>query len=92
MQGFEWAVKNLSVRTPYELESKGVNVFFAPHITPDVRVVDLSDGKIRGFSPDDKRPSSGYYAELESMKRYCSENGASLGEEDGAVSLARSDS
>lgn len=55
MQGFEWAKAQLGVRTPYDLESKGVTVFFAPHIQDDVKVVDLADGRVVRYPTGEPR-------------------------------------
>jgi hypothetical protein len=87
MQGFEWAENNLGVRTPYDLESRGINVYFAPHIAPDTKVVDLGDGRITSFDGDQKRPSTGYFAEFQSMERYCHEQGNAFEERNGALTL-----
>ncbi|MBI3966402.1 MAG: hypothetical protein HY329_12285 [Chloroflexi bacterium] len=41
MIGFEWAQNNLAVATPQELQGKGVNVYFAPSIRAEHKVVNL---------------------------------------------------
>ena len=52
MQGFEWAEHNLGVKTPHELQSEGVNVYFAPMIAPEEKVVNLANGRVERFFED----------------------------------------
>jgi hypothetical protein len=90
MQGFEWAEGNLGVRTPYDLESRGVTVYFAPHISPDTKVVDLSDGHVESFAGEEKRPTTGYFADFGSLEKFCRENGSHFTETNGSVTLQTS--
>lgn len=87
MQGFEWAKAQLGVRTPYDLESKGVTVFFAPHIQDDLKVVDLADGRVVRYPTGEPRPRSGYFADYETLVDFCSASGASVAEADGSLRL-----
>lgn len=86
MQGFEWAENNLSVQTPHQLQDEGVNVYFAPMIAPNEKVVNLANGHVERFTEDEHRPKSGYYAEFGSLTRFCRYHGIPLTETDGQVS------
>ena len=86
MRGFEWAENNFRAASPHEFQSRGVNVYFAPNISPAVRVVNLADGRVDAFQPDEERPRHGYYADLESLERYCRKHGIPLSVTDGQVS------
>jgi hypothetical protein len=85
MDGFEWGQTALGANTPEELQRHGVNVFFAPNVKPTTKVVNLADGRIGSFQENEHRPKSGYYAEFDSLVRYCERNGAALLETDGAA-------
>jgi hypothetical protein len=87
VEGFAWAENNLGVQAPYELQGQGVNVFFAPMISPDEKVVNLANGRVERFVADEPRPQAGYYAEYASLERFCRENGLPLTETDGQVSI-----
>ena len=87
MQGFEWAERNLRVLTPEELQGKGVDVYFAPRISPATKVVNLQDGRVDGFSEGQERPRAGFYASFDSLARFCLAMGRPLVETDGQVSL-----
>lgn len=86
MEGFAWTGNNLGVTTPQELQSRGVSVYFAPNIAPDERVVDLATGRVERFRREEDRPASGYYADLESLARYCRAQGIPLNEVNGQIS------
>ena len=86
MEGFEWAGNNLRVETPQELQAKGVNVFFAPNIRPDTKVVNLANGLIATFQADEPRPEHGYFADYQGLVRYCDQNGIPFSETNGQVS------
>lgn len=86
MQGFEWAEQNLSADTPHNLQVRGVNVFFAPNISPDIKVVDLGSGRVELFQTEEHRPQTGYYIDYDDLERYCRENGIPLVETNGQVS------
>jgi hypothetical protein len=87
MEGFEWAENNLGVQEPHQLQNEGVNVYFAPMIAPNEKVVNLANGRVERFMEDEQRPRSGYYAEFESLERYCRYHGIPLNETDGHVSV-----
>lgn len=86
VERFEWAQNNFGVETPHQLQSQGVNVFFAPNISPDTKVVNLEDGRVQLFVPEEHRPQEGYYADYESLARYCRERGIPLVETNGQMS------
>jgi hypothetical protein len=86
MEGCEWAENNLGVETPHELQAQGVNVFFAPNISPDTKVVNLANGRVESFFAAESRPLSGYYADYDSLARFCRERGLPLVETSGQVS------
>ena len=65
MDGFEWALDNLAdygADSPHGLQAQGVNVFFAPNIEPNTKVVDLGTGRVVRFVDGERRPLRGYYA------------------------------
>lgn len=86
MDGFEWAENNLDVRDPPELQNRGVNVFFAPNIESGKKVVNLADGSVEFFWPEEHRPESGFFADYESLARYCRRPVIPLTETEGYVS------
>lgn len=87
MDGFEWAENNLGAQTPHQLQNDGVNVYFAPLIAPNEKVVNLANGVVERFVEDEPRPEHGYYAEFESLARYCRARGLPLTETNGQVSI-----
>ena len=86
MRGFEWAENNLDVDTPQALQAQGVNVFFAPNIRREIEVVNLADGRVEWFHPDEEVPESGYYADKAGLERYCLQHGIPLNETNGQMS------
>ncbi|MBI3967592.1 MAG: hypothetical protein HY329_18295 [Chloroflexi bacterium] len=56
MHAFEWAENNLRAQTPHELQSRGVNVFFAPNVEAGCKVVNLADGRVDSFQTEEERP------------------------------------
>ena len=87
MENFAWGHDALGANTPKELQRHGVNVFFAPNIRAGVRVVDLATGGVTIFNEDQPRPKAGYFADLESVARYCERAGASMEERDGLARI-----
>jgi hypothetical protein len=87
VDGFDWAQNNLGAETPHALQGQGVNVYFAPSIRPGVKVVDLATGRVAFFQEDEDRPQEGYFADLESLERYCLERGLPLNETNGLMVL-----
>jgi hypothetical protein len=90
MDGFTWALNNLATYgadSPHGLQALGVNVFFAPNISPDTKVVDLDTGRIMRFVDGERRPLSGYFAEFDSLARFCLKRGIPLIETNGQVSV-----
>ena len=87
MEGFEWAENNLGVQTPHQLQDEGVNVYFAPMIAPDQKVMNLANGRVERFVDGEERPHAGYYAEFVSLARFCRYHGLPLTETDGQVSI-----
>jgi Raf kinase inhibitor-like YbhB/YbcL family protein len=86
MQGFEWAERNFNAWTPDELQARGVNVYYAPNIEAERKVVNLANGRVENFWCEERRPESGYYADFESLARYCRSREIALVETDGVVS------
>lgn len=84
---FAWAANNFDVATPHELQGQGVNVFFAPQISPETRVVDLADGRVTEFADGQTRPRHGLYADYDGLTRYCLRHGLPLTETNGQVSI-----
>lgn len=87
MQYFGWAENNLDVRTPHELQDRGVQVYFSPNIPSDQRLVDLENGNVRTYFDGEDRPQVGYYAEEQSLERYCRDNGLPFHETSGTASV-----
>lgn len=87
VEGFEWAENNLGVQTPHQLQDQRVNVYFAPMIAPDEKVVNLANGRVEQFVEDEPRPDAGYYAEFASLERFCRVNKLPLTEIDGQASV-----
>ena len=87
MEYFEWAQNNLDVETPHELQNRGVQVYFAPNIPSNVRLVDLEDGSIDTFHEGEDRSQVGYYADYDSLRRYTEEHGLPFVETGGRVSI-----
>ncbi|MPZ98956.1 MAG: hypothetical protein GEU80_06370 [Dehalococcoidia bacterium] len=90
MDGFEWASDNLGAAEPHELQRRGVTVFFAPNIERSIKVIDLSDGHVDVFRPEEHMPTAGYFAEFGSLERHCLRLGRPVMETDGFVQLQRS--
>lgn len=87
MDGFAWAENNRDVGTPRALQGRGVNVFFAPQIAPETKVVDLADGRVTQFADGQERPQDGLYADYDGLARYCQREGIPLSETGGRVSI-----
>jgi hypothetical protein len=83
----DWAQQNLRCDDPHDLQSRGLQVYFAPQVERGVRVVDLSDGRVDTFRADEAIPTQGYFVEFDSLARYCVRWGAPLQEVDGLVTL-----
>jgi hypothetical protein len=87
MDYFQWAEDNLDVRTPHELQDRGVQVYFSPNIASNERLVDLENGNVRTYHDGEDRPQVGYYAEERSLERYCREHGLPFYETSGTASV-----
>jgi hypothetical protein len=88
---FAWAHNNLGVETPHELQERGVNVFFAPNISSDIKLVNLANGQVVTFHDGEKRPDRGYFADFESLERYCHKHDIPFIETSGIVSTQPAD-
>jgi hypothetical protein len=86
MEQFNWAANNLRVDDPHELQTRGVNVDFAPQIEGEKKVVHLSDGRFEYFWDEERRPRQGYYADFGSLERHCRNKGLRLEETEAYVS------
>lgn len=87
MEEFAWAENNLDVASPQELQGRGVNVYFAPQIAPETKVIDLADGSVTIFTEGQSRPDHGLYANHDGLERYCRKEGLPLSETNGQVSV-----
>jgi len=87
VEGFEWAENSLDAQSPHQLQNEGVNVYFAPNIAPNEKVVNLANGLVERFAEDEPRPLRGYYAEFESLDRFCRYRQLVLIETDGQISI-----
>lgn len=87
MEGFEWAEANLNAESPHELQSRGVNVYFAPNIGAEMKVINLADGRVEQFWKEEDRPQTGYYLNAEDLARYCRQHGLPYSENNGQISL-----
>jgi hypothetical protein len=87
MQYFQWAENNLNVQTPHELQDRGVQVYFAPNIPANVKLVDLEDGTVDSFHDGEERSRVGYYADYDSLQRYTREHNLPFLESEGRVSV-----
>lgn len=99
MEGYEWAEQNIEGQVPLDLSSpralqaQGVQVYFAPQIESDRKLVNLADGRVEQFFEGEERPLEGYYADWDSLERFCRQHGLPLHEVDAqAVMLASADS
>ena len=89
MDGFEWALENFGdygADSPHGLQALGVNVFFAPNISSNIKLVNLDTGRITRFVDGEQRPLTGYYADFESLARFCRKREIPLVETNGQVS------
>ena len=85
MEFFEWAQNNLAVETPHELQARGVQVYFAPNIPSNVKLVNLRTGRVVSFHVGEQRPLNGYYAEYDSLQRYAEKYRLPFAEIEGLV-------
>jgi hypothetical protein len=85
MERFSWAENNLRADDPHELQHKGVQVYFAPNVPANERLVDLESGRVDTLQDGEPKPKRGYFAELESLGRYCRRAGIPLSEQDGRM-------
>jgi hypothetical protein len=87
VEEFAWAQNNLGADTPHHLQDRGVNVYFAPEIPYETKVVNLANGRVERFATGEHRPERGYYADYGSLERFCREHGISFSETNGQVSV-----
>lgn len=98
MDGFEWAQQNIEPRvrgdipSPQALQERDVQVYFAPMIASDQKLVNLADGRIEQFFEGEEQPESGYFAEFDSLEQFCRREGIPPSEVDAqAVMLPTGD-
>lgn len=91
MEGFDWAQNNLGAQSPHQLQSEGVNVYFAPNIAPDDKVVNLENGTVQRFQEGEHRPLHGYFADVTSLREYRRVHGLPLIETNGQMSVIASE-
>jgi hypothetical protein len=84
MRGFEWAERNLAVHTPDQLRTRGAKLYHAPRAARNSRLIDLGSGRVEQIREGD-RPSGRWYAEFDSLVRYCVRTGIPLAAQDGQV-------
>lgn len=93
MKDFEWAEGNLQgrveadVSSPRRLQEAGVQVYFAPQVDSDRKLVNLTNGRVEQFFADERRPQEGYYADFDSLERFCRREGLPLQETDAQAVL-----
>lgn len=87
MDFFEWAQNNLNVQTPHELQDRGVQVYFAPDVPRNVKIVNLGTGTVTSFNDNEERSKVGYYADFDSLRRYAHEHNLPFHETSGLVSV-----
>jgi hypothetical protein len=87
VHAMQWAADNLGCDDPHDLQSRGVQVYFAPQIRRGPRVIDLSDGRVNTLREDEHAPDLGYFAEYDSLAAYCRRWGVPMQEVDGVVVL-----
>ena len=85
--GFAWAEHNLGADTPHGLQDQDVDVHFAPNIPSDAKVVNLANGRIARFFDAEERPEQGYYADFQTLARYCEGKGLLLIETNGQAEI-----
>lgn len=86
--GFDWAGDNFPVDTPHQLQDQGVQVYFAPNIPSDVKLVNLATGTLATYYPGEDRPTGNtFYADYDSLQRYCAEHNLPFIETSGTVSV-----
>ena len=86
--GFQWARNNLTVDTPHQLQDRGVQVYFAPNIPSDSKLVNLASGTLATYYPgEDRPPRDAYYADFDSLGRYAEEHNLPFIETSGTVSV-----
>jgi hypothetical protein len=57
--GFDWAQDSVDVDTPHELQGRGVQVYFAPNVPSDVKLVNLVSGTLATYHDGEDRPPRG---------------------------------
>jgi len=86
--GFDWACDNLAVDTPHHLQDRGVQVYFAPNIPSDVKLVNLGSGTLATYYDGEERPpADAYYADFDSLRRYAEDHNLPFIEMSGTVSV-----
>jgi hypothetical protein len=78
-----WGRSNLRAETPEALTTAGVTVHYSPNVPSEVRVIDLDDGRIDTSHDGQERPEHGWFADYESVARYCEAHGLPLEEVNG---------
>ena len=85
MENFEWAQNNLAVDTPHHLQDRGVQIYFAPNVPRERKIVELGTGSITQFGDNETRSQVGYYADFDSLQRYAREHDLPFTEMNGQV-------
>lgn len=88
MDNFTWAQNNLGVDTPHHLQDRGVQVYFAPNIPSEVKIVNLDRGTITSFHEGEERtPEGNFYAEFDSLERFVRRQNLPFAESGGIVEV-----
>jgi hypothetical protein len=88
MENFTWAQNNLGIDTPHHLQDRGVQVYFAPNIPSNVKIVNLDRGTVTSFHDgEDRTPEGNYYAEFNSLERFAREENLDFVESNGIVEV-----
>ncbi len=87
MDWFVWAQNNLDAQTPHELQARGVQVYFAPNIPYNVKLVNLGIGTVTEFHTGEDRGQYGLYADYDSLERYTRKHNLPFVESGGQISV-----
>lgn len=85
--GIDWALNNLQVESVEQLQRGTVNVYRTPNIPDETKVVNLDDGQVLTFFQGQERPD-GFFAEIETLERYCLREGIPLAEVEGQLTVS----
>ncbi len=85
MAAFYWMTHVFGASTPAELRGYGIEVYEAPEVPSDRRVVNLVNGVVVDFAEEGEMPATGFYADFDEILSLAEQRGAPLGEQSGAL-------